>query len=204
MAADLTIATISDGAANTAATLMTQLNAIVTWLNTNAVHLDGTKAMTGRLSSPDTDPVSNNEFARKTYADNANTTEVAARGVGDDFTPKVGCSVSCSQSVPDTTLTTLTWSTEVYDTDGFITAPSSTITIPAGMGGVYLVRISGSLSGPTWQSDIYIGGVFSRTLTREGTVFLLSAGNAITVNIRQFTGSTVTVTGTIVVERLSA
>jgi microcystin-dependent protein len=42
---------------------------LVTWINTNAVHLDGSKAFTAVPSGPATDPVSANELARKAYVD---------------------------------------------------------------------------------------------------------------------------------------
>jgi microcystin-dependent protein len=42
---------------------------LVNWINTNAVHLDGSKAFTAVPSGPATDPVSANELARKAYVD---------------------------------------------------------------------------------------------------------------------------------------
>jgi len=38
-------------------------------------------------------------------------------------------------------VTTITWGTEVEDTDGFIGAGGSTITIPTGLGGMYLIEL---------------------------------------------------------------
>lgn len=50
---------------------------IVTWINTNAVHLDGTKAFTGAPSYA-ADPTSANELARKSYVDSVSGTPIGA------------------------------------------------------------------------------------------------------------------------------
>ena len=42
---------------------------LVNWINTNAVHLDGSKAFTAVPSGPATDPTSANQLARKAYVD---------------------------------------------------------------------------------------------------------------------------------------
>lgn len=42
---------------------------ITTWINTNAVHLDGSKAFTAVPSGPAVDPTSANQLARKAYVD---------------------------------------------------------------------------------------------------------------------------------------
>lgn len=47
----------------------TNFNDIVSWVNTNAVHLDGTKAFTGIPSGPSSDPSSANQLTRKAYVD---------------------------------------------------------------------------------------------------------------------------------------
>jgi microcystin-dependent protein len=43
---------------------------LLTWINTNAAHLDGSQAFTGVPSGPATDPTSANQFTRKAYVDN--------------------------------------------------------------------------------------------------------------------------------------
>lgn len=50
---------------------------LVTWLNTNAVHLDGSKAFTGIPSGPASDPSTANQLTRKAYVDSV----VGGRGV---------------------------------------------------------------------------------------------------------------------------
>lgn len=47
----------------------TNFNDLVTWVNTNAVHLDGTKAFTGIPSGPSSDPTTANQLTRKAYVD---------------------------------------------------------------------------------------------------------------------------------------
>lgn len=42
---------------------------IVDWINTNAVHLDGSKAFTNVPSGPATDPSTGNQLTRKAYVD---------------------------------------------------------------------------------------------------------------------------------------
>lgn len=53
----------------------------------------------------------------------------------------VRATASASQGINTTTTTAVTWDTEAYDSDGFHSTASNTnrITIPAGMGGIYLV-----------------------------------------------------------------
>jgi len=70
MAANVTVTnTFVDGQPNAAAPVMQNFNDILTWINTNAVHLDGSKAFTAVPSGPASDPVSANQYARKAYVD---------------------------------------------------------------------------------------------------------------------------------------
>ncbi len=70
MASNATVTnTLVDGQPNAAAPVMQNFNDILTWINTNAVHLDGSKAFTGVPSGPASDPVSANQLARKAYVD---------------------------------------------------------------------------------------------------------------------------------------
>jgi hypothetical protein len=65
-----------------------------------------------------------------------------------------GCAlVQAGQSVPPATQTDFLWPTETYDTDGFHTGTDALVTIPAGMGGLYVfgatVDAGGNVNGPT-------------------------------------------------------
>lgn len=52
---------------------------------------------------------------------------------------RTGCTVSriANQAISASTTTAISWDTENADTDGFIAVTSSTVTIPAGLGGLY-------------------------------------------------------------------
>jgi len=54
-----------------------------------------------------------------------------------------GCRLrrAANQSINNTTDTAISWDTEDLDTDGFITTPSTTITIPAGLDGRYAITV---------------------------------------------------------------
>jgi len=106
---------------------------------------------------------------------------------------------------------------EDFDSDGFITAPSGTITIPAGLGGLYMVSysagvdkllagnttptigcsIKATLSGSSWG---YSGSTTAgnNTVQYSGTVFVsgitatvpMSAGDTLTFSLIQTSGAT--------------
>jgi microcystin-dependent protein len=61
--------TLTNGQPNDATQVMADFTNVSTWVNTNAVHLDGSKPMTGELSGTGSDPVSANQYARKQYVD---------------------------------------------------------------------------------------------------------------------------------------
>lgn len=70
MAANLTIPnSIVDGASVSAAPIKANFDGIASWVNTNAVQLDGSKPMTAELSGTGSDPTSANQYARKAYVD---------------------------------------------------------------------------------------------------------------------------------------
>jgi hypothetical protein len=55
---------------------------LVTWINTNAVHLDASKAFTGVPSGPATDPSTANQLSRKSYVDAGDAATLAAAAKG--------------------------------------------------------------------------------------------------------------------------
>lgn len=61
----------TNGVASDADDVNANFAALVAWINTNAVHLDGAKAFTGVPSGPATDPTTANQLARKSYVDKA-------------------------------------------------------------------------------------------------------------------------------------
>ncbi len=147
---------------------------LVTWVNTNAVHLDGSKAFTAVPSGPATDPTTANQLTRKTYVDTLVSTN-APRGVM--ATASVTAVQSGISTITDVTSMTVTWtavstrryrvsaSSEIYGTaagdllilsitDGSNVQQQRTVfTVPALTGGagygkatieLYLSGISGS------------------------------------------------------------
>lgn len=62
--------------------LPNQVNAnfddIVSFLNTNVVHVDGSKAMTAQLELPSADPTTANQATRKSYVDALNSSQATA------------------------------------------------------------------------------------------------------------------------------
>lgn len=71
---------------------------------------------------------------------------------------RTGVSVrrAANQSIADATTAAITFDTEDVDTDGFIAVSSTTITIPSGLGGLYVLgwHITGESGG---SNDIFSG-----------------------------------------------
>src|SRR5689334_22099154 len=80
MAANVSVPnSFSNGIAADATAVNANFAALVAWINSNAVHLDGAKATTGTLSGPNSDPVSADQYTRKAYVDAKDAAEVTAR-----------------------------------------------------------------------------------------------------------------------------
>lgn len=75
-------------------------------------------------------------------------------------------STAASNIIGNLAQTTMTIQTEDYDSDGFIAVPSSTVTIPAGLGGLYSVSFCGVFGVNPGSSAI-----FWAQITRSGTVY---------------------------------
>ncbi len=82
------------------------------------------------------------------------------------------------QTIGGGATTNITWSAETTDTDGFIAVSSDTITIPAGLGGIYMLTMSVRVTGGSGQvansSLITIAGTSYRWTPGTG---LPGAGN---------------------------
>lgn len=104
---------------------------------------------------------------------------------------KVGVSASRSTSQSITTpWTTLEYTTEDYDSDGFFSPTSGTVTIPAGMGGLYAITSRWDKTGDSTQLThrINAGGVVYESATgREIGAFTivvpLDAADTISVEL---------------------
>lgn len=137
---------------------------------------------------------------------------------------RTGCTVrkTGNTSVGNVSNATITWTTEDVDTDGFIAVSSSTITIPANLGGLYSVACSvnfdtggvattigvsilASISGTNYG---YSGSVLAANNTPAGTgtniktsgvaiALPLSAGDTLTFSAIQSSGGSQNLTSAI-------
>ena len=118
------------------------------------------------------------------------------------------------QSVGSGSQTTMTWTTEGHDTHGFLTPTSGTVTIPAGMGGLYAITVALDAAAPLGgrcYAQITAGGqIFRGPFTSPGEDLVavsatvpLAAGDTISVAVFHTSGSTITWTGALYVNRAS-
>lgn len=135
---------------------------------------------------------------------------------------RTGCTIrkTGNTSVNNVANATITWTAEDYDSDGFITVSSSTVTIPTGCDGLYMVScsvlfdfaslasigvgIAASLSGTIRG---YHGSVLAanNTITSSGTIrtsgtstiIPMAAGDTLTFSCTQSSGSAQNLTGAI-------
>lgn len=132
MASDVTVPNnFVTGTPSVADDVDANFTAITTWINTNAVHLDGSKPFTAVPEGPSgTDPTSANQLTRKAYVDAKADT-------------RVGCTLRTvtAQTFPVSATTAVAWDTEVADTNGFYSG-SGSATIPVGYAGLYAVSVT--------------------------------------------------------------
>ena len=128
--------------------------------------------------------------------------------------------ISTTQSIPNgaATFTAISWDTETTDTDGYITAPSTDITIPTGLGGFYAVTATVSwASSPGVNSSIEfynssttgvwrfpIGAGTQMTSCALSIVADVAAGNICQLRVSQGTVGAINVNATLQMWRLSA
>lgn len=116
-----------------------------------------------------------------------------------------------NQTIPNSTQTDISWNVEDQDTDGFISVPSTTITIPSGLGGMYMFtyRASGSVIDDTARHFLSIALITSiasmpvyhrlpmwafEDLGEISVMLELAAGDTINCNVFQSGGSSQTFT----------
>jgi hypothetical protein len=110
--------------------------------------------------------------------------------------------------------TTLTWTTETSDVDGWIAVSSTTLTVPTGWGGCYDVtcRTTGSISS---SSDVEITAVYNGTVVANSagpfanairslgfTTAGLAAGDTLTFVVFNGSGVAITFTSVLVINWL--
>ena len=118
------------------------------------------------------------------------------------------------QSVGSGSQTTITWTTEGLDTHGFLTPTSGTVTIPAGMGGLYAISVAldaaAPLGGRCYGQVTAAGRIYRTPFTSPGEDLVsvsatvpLAAGDTISVAMYHASGSTIAFTGALDVYRVS-
>mgnify|MGYP003377344734 CR=1 FL=1 len=118
------------------------------------------------------------------------------------------------QSVGSGSQTTITWTTEGLDTHGFLTPTSGTVTIPAGMGGLYAITaqlVTYFVSDRCYAQITAAGRIYYRVpftspgedLVAVSATLPLAAGDTISVAVYHASGSTIAWTGYLDVYRIS-
>jgi len=150
-------------------------------------------------------------------------------GWGATTTGRTGCAVkrTANQSIATgATRAEITFDGEDFDSDGFFTASSTDITIPAGLGGIYAVQFqvtwasspgttaltrariipSGATSynvidGDASQYQVYNYGGTNVVTGGSGT-WVFGAGDKITLTVAQGSGGSINVTATMSIYRI--
>jgi len=128
-------------------------------------------------------------------------------GVGGDNTPAWSALKSSSaQSIPHDTHTKITYTDEVFDTDGAYDAVNSKFTVPSGEGGKYLISVKYEMSNQTSPTYAYIyvnGTGYTATRFKASTwgnetkmIVTLSAGDYVEGYTYQASGGAVDIVGT--------
>jgi len=95
---------------------------------------------------------------------------------------------AAAQSIANNSATNISWTAEVADTDGFIAVTATTITIPAGLAGIYGISLS-----VTWASapgtSAWMGIAANGVNYRLPAGVDLSPGMSITVDLPATTGT---------------
>ncbi len=112
---------------------------------------------------------------------------------------RTGCKLvrNANQTITDSSATNITWDTETYDSDGYIAVSSDTITVPTGLGGLYIASLQVAWTGsPTTAGDSFVTIVMDGKVFRNTTrsvhiynsvcaVWPLSAATNVTCNVYQ-------------------
>jgi hypothetical protein len=121
-------------------------------------------------------------------------------------TGATGTRSSGTQAVANNTVVDVTLPTETFDSDGYMTAGGTTMTIPSGLDGLYIASCKVAL--PTPAAGNWIGFVFTGTgagtyianpLSNSGLIISwngrLVAGDTIKAQMYQISGSPVNIVG---------
>lgn len=209
MAANVAVTyTFTNGTAADAAQVNQDFTDLVSWINTNAVHLDGSKAFTGAPSYA-ADPVSANQLCRKSYTDGLVTAAVPQTVFKEVKLRRVA-----AQTLTTNAETSIEWDTEDADASGFFPGSGFTLTVPSGCDGLYAVSarvtfaasvISDRLNLAVNGSTVSINRPFAESNAQKigSWVVDLRAGDTLIVSAAQDSGSSTTMTGSLTMLRLA-
>lgn len=111
-----------------------------------------------------------------------------------------------AQSIPNNTSTAVQWDGEEFDTDGYHTGSGTTLVVPPGLGGLYVITtnlafdinvtgarefliVSGGSSPPTIASTDKDGSATSPATASLSCVEQLDAGQSVEVYVKQVSGA---------------
>jgi hypothetical protein len=112
---------------------------------------------------------------------------------------------STTQSIANNATDYISWTVETQDTHGFIAVPGTTVTIPAGSGGVYslsafarfshhatgfcvlFLEING-VQGPEWRNNTHSTGTQPTSMAISLAAHRLAAGDTVKVGVFQNSG----------------
>lgn len=116
-----------------------------------------------------------------------------------------------NQPLPTNVQTAVSWDTELEDSSGFLTPPNTTIVVPAGMGGLYLVSTAiwcaTDIAGVNIIFNQFPETYSARVSPQTGwggvtAMVVLNAGATFQASAFQGSGATVQMTGRLTVARL--
>lgn len=129
---------------------------------------------------------------------------------------------AATQTLTNDTYTTISWDTEDQDTDAFIAVPSTTVTIPSGLGGIYLAAATITVPAASYTNlaiQMTKNGALLATWPWFGIAVMtaateplvtatwtgqLAAGDTLTWKVFQSSGANRAATGSLELVRLSA
>lgn len=130
---------------------------------------------------------------------------------------RTGCRLerSSTQSISNAVDTAIQWNSEIFDSDGFYPGSGGTITVPAGLGGLYLASIKTDWSAPVGGfagfMQFVVGAVdypigIPEAMAKGGGSHLLAlaAGDEVVVEVGQASGGSLNMTAHLEFFRLGA
>jgi hypothetical protein len=195
------------------------------WGAAAAVLADGSVPFSALIAGPATDPVGANDLSRKAYVDAkvlaGDNAEAAARAAGDlgQVRRSAQATRAAGQTLTTGVVANISFDTETWDSDAYITVPSISFIIPAGLAGIYV--ISGSLFNSTGFATLMqvegTSGMLFRAQQKDNqtglfagsiqcsagsTIAYLPVGEAVVMKAYQNSGSNMNVTAVLNLTRV--